>query len=146
MRGEDPNTTINGPSAARKQKIEMAFRWRADDGLSWNAGLVAVFLWFFRGGGPDPMSPPPLQIRAWTSSLGSYEPTHMWDSSEPLFLAYTTYGRCWKIRPKLSSVVSLARLNSKYRHMRYVVTYFVYTVVQSMYYWYCIYHIGGGIL
>ena len=48
----------------------MAFRWRADDGPTLNAGLVA--LWFYRGsgpvllrnpififfqGGPDPLSP-----------------------------------------------------------------------------------------
>ena len=53
----------------------MAFRWRADDGLTLNAGLVAlwffrgsgpilqrvpIFLYFFRGGGPDSLPPPPL--------------------------------------------------------------------------------------
>ena len=33
---EDPNTTINGTSSARQRNaIEMAFRWRADDGLQW---------------------------------------------------------------------------------------------------------------
>ena len=53
--------------------IEMAFRWCADDGLTMNAGLVA--LWLFRGSGlvlirtlyycdfsggvgPDPLSSP----------------------------------------------------------------------------------------
>ena len=71
---EDLNTAINGPSLAHKRNtIEMAFRWRADDGQTLNAGLVA--LWFFRGpaetlyfcdfsgvggGGLDPLSPPPL--------------------------------------------------------------------------------------
>ena len=38
---EDPNTTINGPSSARQRNaISMAFRWRADDGPTSNAGLV----------------------------------------------------------------------------------------------------------
>ena len=46
---EDTNTAINGPSSAR-QRNAMAFRWRAVDGPSLNAGLVA--LWFFRGSGP----------------------------------------------------------------------------------------------
>ena len=78
---EDPNTAINVPSSAlQRNAIEMAFRWRADDGPTLNAGLVA--LWFsgdpgqyykealyfviFRGGGggggPDPLSP--LWIRS----------------------------------------------------------------------------------
>ena len=35
---EDPITTIRGPSSAGD--IEMAFRWRADDGPKVNAGLV----------------------------------------------------------------------------------------------------------
>ena len=40
---EDPNTAINGPSSARlRNAIEMAFRWRADDGPTFNAGLVAL--------------------------------------------------------------------------------------------------------
>ena len=39
---EDPSNTISGPSSA--------FRWRADDGPTMNAGLVA--LRFFRGSGP----------------------------------------------------------------------------------------------
>ena len=47
---EDPNTAINWPSSARQQNaIQMAFRWRADDGPTLNAGLVA--LRFFRGSG-----------------------------------------------------------------------------------------------
>ena len=42
---EDPNTTISGPSLARQRNaILMAFRWRADDGPTLNAGFVA--LWF----------------------------------------------------------------------------------------------------
>ena len=60
--------------ARQRNAIQMAFRWRADDGLTLNAGLVA--LWFleirtsiakepysfviFQGsGGPDPLPPPP---------------------------------------------------------------------------------------
>ena len=40
---EDPNTAINGPSTARQRNtIEMAFRWRADDGPTLCAGLVAL--------------------------------------------------------------------------------------------------------
>ena len=40
---EDPNTAINGPSSARQRNaIEMAFRWRADDGPTLNAGWVAL--------------------------------------------------------------------------------------------------------
>ena len=40
---EGPNTAINGSSSARKRNaIEMAFRWRADDGPTLNAGLVAL--------------------------------------------------------------------------------------------------------
>ena len=39
---EDQNTAINGPSSARQRNaIEMAFPWRADDGPTLNAGLVA---------------------------------------------------------------------------------------------------------
>ena len=34
---DGPNTIISGPSSARQ-----AFRWRADDGPTLNAGLVAV--------------------------------------------------------------------------------------------------------
>ena len=46
----DPKSTISGPSSARQQKvISMAFCWRADDGPTLNAGLVA--LWFYRGSG-----------------------------------------------------------------------------------------------
>ena len=48
---EDPNTTLSGPSSTRQRNaIEMAFRWRADDGPTLNAGLVASR--FFRGSGP----------------------------------------------------------------------------------------------
>ena len=40
---EDPNTTINRPSSARQQNaIKMSFRWRADDGPTLNAGMVAL--------------------------------------------------------------------------------------------------------
>ena len=35
---EDPNTTNSGPSSARQQNaIKMAFRWRTDDGPTFNA-------------------------------------------------------------------------------------------------------------
>ena len=44
MRGEerdDPNTILSGPSSARQRNaIYMAFRWRANDGPTLNAGLV----------------------------------------------------------------------------------------------------------
>ena len=47
----DPNTTISGPSSVRQwNAITMAFRWCTNDGPTWNAGLVA--LWLFRGSGP----------------------------------------------------------------------------------------------
>ena len=40
---EEPNIAINGPSTAHKRNaIEMAFRWQADDGPTLNAGLVAL--------------------------------------------------------------------------------------------------------
>ena len=40
---EDPNTTISGPSSARQRTaIYMAFGWRADDGPTLKAGLVAL--------------------------------------------------------------------------------------------------------
>ena len=42
---EDPHTAISGPSSARRRNaVYMAFRWRADDGPTLNAGLIA--LWF----------------------------------------------------------------------------------------------------
>ena len=45
---EDPNTASTGPSSARQRNaIEMAFRWRADDGPSLIAGFVS--LRFFPG-------------------------------------------------------------------------------------------------
>ena len=48
---EDPNTNINGLLSAQLRKaILMAFRWRANDGPTLNAGLAA--LRFFRGSGP----------------------------------------------------------------------------------------------
>ena len=40
---EDPNTTFSEPSPVRlRSAIEMAFRWRADDGPTLNAGLMAL--------------------------------------------------------------------------------------------------------
>ena len=40
---EDPNITMNGPSSARQRNvIQMALRWRTDDGPTLNAGLVAA--------------------------------------------------------------------------------------------------------
>ena len=74
-RREDPNTTICGPTSARKRNaIQMAFRWRVDDGPTLNAGLVALCffrdpdqychgtLYFcdFSGGWSRPPVPPPL--------------------------------------------------------------------------------------
>ena len=42
---------ISWPSSTRQRNaIKIAFRWRADDGPTLNADLVA--LWFFRGSGP----------------------------------------------------------------------------------------------
>ena len=39
---DDPNTTISGPSSDRQRNaIKMAFRWRANDGQTLNAGSVA---------------------------------------------------------------------------------------------------------
>ena len=39
----DPNTTISGPSTARQRiAIYLAYRWRADNGPTLNAGLVAL--------------------------------------------------------------------------------------------------------
>ena len=40
---EDTTIALNGPSSARQRNaIEMAFRWRADDGSTLYAGLVAL--------------------------------------------------------------------------------------------------------
>ena len=39
---EDPNTAINGPSSARQRNVIDFFRWRADNGLTLNDGLVAL--------------------------------------------------------------------------------------------------------
>ena len=40
---EDRNATKDGPSSARQlNAIEMAVRWRADNGPPLNAGLVAL--------------------------------------------------------------------------------------------------------
>ena len=42
---EDPNTTKSGPSSAlQRNAIEMAFRLRADDGPTFNSGLVAFLI------------------------------------------------------------------------------------------------------
>ena len=42
-RTEDPKTALIGPASARQRNaIEMAFRWRADDGSTLNAGLVTL--------------------------------------------------------------------------------------------------------
>ena len=43
IRGEGSEYHYNGPSLAyQRNAIKMALRWRADDGLTLNAGLVAV--------------------------------------------------------------------------------------------------------
>ena len=40
---EDTNTAKNGLSSARQRNaIDMAFCWRADDGPTWNVGLVGL--------------------------------------------------------------------------------------------------------
>ena len=40
---KDPNTTMSGRVSARQRNvIQMAFRWRADDGPTLNAVLVAL--------------------------------------------------------------------------------------------------------
>ena len=40
---DDPNITINGSSSARQRNtIQMVFPWRAADGPTLNAGLVAL--------------------------------------------------------------------------------------------------------
>ena len=70
---EDQNTTKSGLSSLRHlSAILMAFRWRADDCPTLNAGLLAlwffrrskpvllrnpIYLWFFRGVGRDTLSP-----------------------------------------------------------------------------------------
>ena len=70
---EDPNIALNGPSSAHQQNaIEMAFCWRADDGLTLNAQAwllcdfsgdpdqyckKTVYFSDFLGGGPDHLSP-----------------------------------------------------------------------------------------
>ena len=49
---EERNATKNGPSSARQRNaIEMAFRWRVDNGPPLSAGLVAPC--------PPPPPPPP---------------------------------------------------------------------------------------
>ena len=46
----------------------MVFHWRADDGQTLNAGLVALL--FSRGGGGGGMDPlSPLWIRAWNFQI-----------------------------------------------------------------------------
>ena len=74
---------INGPHA---------FRWRADDGPTFNAGLVVcdfkgiltsvakepyIFVIFKGGGGPDPL-PPPLWIRTCTSDKALQNQQNEW--------------------------------------------------------------------
>ena len=40
---EDPYTTKSGPSSACKRNdIKMVYHWRADDGPTFNVGLVAL--------------------------------------------------------------------------------------------------------
>ena len=40
--GEDPSTTISGSSSVHQRNaIEIAFHWRANDGPTLNAGLIA---------------------------------------------------------------------------------------------------------
>ena len=84
-----PNSTKSRTSSACQQNtISMVFCWRADDGPTLNAGLVA--LWFFRGSGPvllrspiyifvnfqgrgrDLLSPPHLDPRICTDKYRGY--------------------------------------------------------------------------
>ena len=39
---EDPSITISGPSSACQRNAIKSFRWRADNGPTLNAGLVAL--------------------------------------------------------------------------------------------------------
>ena len=77
---EDPYTAKSGPSSAhRRNAIYMAFRWRADDCPTLNAGLIALwfsgdldrycyetlcFCDFSRGSGPPvpPLDPPMILL------------------------------------------------------------------------------------
>ena len=74
----------------------MVFRWRADDGSTLNAGLVAfqgfwtsiakkpyIFVIFQRGGGPDPLSP--LWICPWFLSKFKLELEEKLLSEERIF-------------------------------------------------------------
>ena len=77
---EDLSTTVSGPSSAASEtplwRFAMAFRWRADDGPTLNAGLVAtifqgigtcisrkpfIFV-IFRGRGRDPPLDPHMYM------------------------------------------------------------------------------------
>ena len=64
MRGERiENTTKSGPSSARQRNaIEMAYRWRADDGPTLIAGLVVCD---FTGSGPVLLRNPIFVIFRW---------------------------------------------------------------------------------
>ena len=78
-RRDDQNTTKSGQSSAHQRNaISMAFRWRPDDGLTLNSGLVALrfskwirtniakktFFVIFQGGGGGSVPPvAPLWIR-----------------------------------------------------------------------------------
>ena len=84
---EDPNTTYSGPSSARQRNaIYMAFRWRADNGPTLNAGLILQgictsiakkpYSFVSFQGGPDPLSPSSLSslVAVSVNSKGSHEP------------------------------------------------------------------------
>ena len=85
-------------SARQRNAIEMAFRWRADDGPTLNAGLVACdfsgdpdqycketlyFFLFFQvgGGGPNPLSPP---LDPHTYSINKHGKIHLIEKVQPI--------------------------------------------------------------
>ena len=79
---EDPNSNISGLTPIRERNaIQMAFRWRAEDGQILNAGLVAlsffsgsrtvlrnpIFYFSRGGGGVRTPCPPSGSAHAWHS-------------------------------------------------------------------------------
>ena len=89
-RRDDQNTrTKSGPSSARQRNaIQMAFRWRPDDGLALNSGLIALqfsgdptsiakktYFYDLSGGGGDLLSPPldpPMQVKKFSVMSGRF--------------------------------------------------------------------------
>ena len=80
---EDPSTTISGSSSARQRN---AIKWRADDGPTLNAGLVAAifqgiqtciarkpYIFVCFQGGPDPLSPLWIRTCQWIKARNSIQ-------------------------------------------------------------------------